>query len=145
MPLRGDVVDEVRDNETDQRLEDHRGDGENARLPHHQPKGFALEQELEIAETDEALHRLVQGCQMQGIECWINNQNCDEKDQRQRHEKGCSRFPLHCDPQTGALAYASSAGNTVRLKCDINHDASSSRASSMVEKPASRRLPVVWR
>ena len=66
-------------------------------------------------EANEALHRLVERCQMQGIERRIDNQNCNEKDQRQRHEKGRGRFPLHCDPQTGALAYASSAGNAVRL------------------------------
>ena len=86
------------DDEPDQRLEDDGGDGKNARLLHHQPKGFALEQELEIAETDETLHRLVQRCEMHGIEGGIDDQNSDEKNQRQRHEKGCGRFPLQRDP-----------------------------------------------
>ncbi len=46
-------MDEIGDDETDQRLEDHGCDGEDAGLLDHQPEGFALEQELKIAEADE--------------------------------------------------------------------------------------------
>ena len=92
------------DNEADQRLEDHGGDRENAGLFNDQPKRFALEQELEVSKSNKTLHRLVQRCQMQRVERWIDNQDCYEKDQRQRHQKRRGRFPLHCDPQTGAFA-----------------------------------------
>jgi hypothetical protein len=51
------------------------GDREDARLLDHQPERFALEQELEIAEADEALHRLVQRRQMQRIERRIDHQD----------------------------------------------------------------------
>ena len=40
--------------------------GEDAGLLHDQPEGFAFEQELEVAKTEESLHRFVQGRQMQG-------------------------------------------------------------------------------
>src|SRR5258708_5096906 len=59
---------------------------------------FALEQELEIAETDETLHRLVQRCEVHGIEGGIDDQNADEKNQRQRHQEGRGRLPLQRDP-----------------------------------------------
>src|SRR5882762_4104864 len=43
LPVCRNVVNEVRDDEADQRLEDDRGDSENARLLHHKPKGFRSE------------------------------------------------------------------------------------------------------
>src|SRR5712691_1367629 len=85
--LGGDVMNEVSDDEADQRLEDHGRDREDAGLLDDQPKRFALEQELEVSKSDKTLHRLVQRCQMQGIERRIDNENRDQKDQRQRHEK----------------------------------------------------------
>jgi len=48
-----DVVNEMRDDEADQRLEDHGGDSENARLLHHQPERLALEKEFESCQADE--------------------------------------------------------------------------------------------
>jgi len=55
-------------NKADQRFKEHGRDREDAGLSDHQPEGVALEQELEIPESDEALHRLVEGRQMQRIE-----------------------------------------------------------------------------
>jgi hypothetical protein len=39
---------------------DHRRDGEDAGLPDDVPEGVGVEQDLEIAEADAALHRAVQ-------------------------------------------------------------------------------------
>ncbi len=60
LALRRNVVHEVGDHEADDRLEDHRGDGEQAGLVDDQPEGVAAEQELEVPEADEARHALVQ-------------------------------------------------------------------------------------
>jgi hypothetical protein len=61
-------VHEVRDDEADQGFEHHRGDGEDTGLLDHQPKRLPVKQEREIAEADEALHRLVERRQMQRVE-----------------------------------------------------------------------------
>ena len=67
-------MNEVGDDESDQGFEDHGRDREDAGLLDHQPKGVALEQELEIAKADEPLHRLVQRRQMERIERRIEHQ-----------------------------------------------------------------------
>ena len=134
LSLGRNVVDEVGDDEADQRLEDHRRDREDAGLLDHQPEGFALEQELEIAEADEVLHRLVQGRQMQRIERRIDHQDADQQDQRQRHQKRRGRLALERGAQTGALARRARCGDAVRLKCDINHGASSSRVACRAQR-----------
>jgi hypothetical protein len=113
------------DDEADQRLEEHRRDRKDARLFHHQPERLALEQEFEVAKTDEALHRFVQRRQMQGIERRIDHQCQDEKNQWQRHQKGRSRLALERGPQTGAFSRRPRLSDAVRLKYDINHGAGS--------------------
>src|SRR5207244_6574427 len=75
LSLGRNVMNEVRDDEPDQRLEHDRGDRENAGLFNDQPKRLALEQELEVSKSDKTLHRLVERCQMQGVERRIDNQN----------------------------------------------------------------------
>ena len=54
---------------------------------HHHPERLALEQEDEVAEADEALHRLVQRREMDRIERRIDHQQRDQQDQRQRHQE----------------------------------------------------------
>ena len=85
----------MRDDEADERFEDDGRDGEDAGLLHHHPEGLALEQELEVAEADEALHRLVERREMHRIERRIEHQQRDQQDQRQRHEEGDGRLALH--------------------------------------------------
>ena len=75
-------MDEMRDDEADHRLENDRGDGEQHRLLDHHPKRVAFEQELEIAEADKAHHRLVQGRQADRIDCRVDHQTDDDRDQR---------------------------------------------------------------
>ena len=93
-----------------ERFEDDGGDGEDAGLPHHHPEGLALEQEQEIAEADEALHRLVEGGEMDGIEGGIEHQERDQQDQRQRHQECDRRFALHGPAQGGGSASAAGQG-----------------------------------
>jgi len=123
-------VNEMRGDEADQRLEDHRRDGEQARLPHHHPERLAREQKAEIAEADEALHRFVQRRQMHGIECRIDDEHRDQQDQRQGHEEGDGGLALQEFSRPKARSRA--AGHTGRLTgCltrgalrHIHHDAS---------------------
>src|SRR5438045_6511501 len=75
------------DDETDHRLEDDRGHGEQHGLLDDHPERVALEQELEIPEADEFRHRLVQRRQMHRIERRIHDQAENDQDQRQRKEK----------------------------------------------------------
>ena len=90
-----DVVHEVRDDEADERFEDDGSDGEDAGLPHHHPERLALEQEQEIAEADEALHRLVQRGEMDGVERGIEDEERHQQDERKRHQKRDGRFAPH--------------------------------------------------
>jgi hypothetical protein len=77
LAFRWKVVNEMRDDEADERLEDDGRDRKDAGLLDDQPKRFASEQEFEIAKADEALHRLVQRRQMQRIERRIDNENVE--------------------------------------------------------------------
>ena len=106
LALGRDVVHEVRDEETDDGFEHHRRDGEDAGLLHHHPERFALEQEQEVAEPDEPLHRLVERGEVDRIERRIEHKQQDQQDQRQRHQECDRRLPLHRLAQAGAPADA---------------------------------------
>jgi hypothetical protein len=114
----------MRDDEADQRLEDHGGDREDAGLLHHHPERLALEQEGEIAQPDEFRHRLVQGRQIERIEGGIEHEQRDQQDQRQRQQECHGRFAPKQIVETGLLAWARSAGETTLLNDDIGHDMS---------------------
>jgi hypothetical protein len=101
-----DVVHEMRDDEADERFEDDRGDGEDAGLLHHHPERLALEQEQEIAEADEPLHRLVEGGEMDGVERGIEHQQRDQQQERQRHQERDARFALQRPAQSRTPAGA---------------------------------------
>jgi hypothetical protein len=96
-------VDEVSDDETDDRLEDHRRYGEQAGLVDDQPEGVAAEQELEIPEADEAGHALVERREVDRVTRRIGDQDRDQEDQRQGHQEGDGRLALHELVKTAAL------------------------------------------
>ena len=95
LPLARHVMHEMGDDESDQRFEYDRRYGEQARLPHHHPERFTLEQEQEISQADETLHRLVERGEMDGIEGRVKDQQRDEENERQRHQKRERRFAPH--------------------------------------------------
>jgi hypothetical protein len=121
LALGRNVMDEMRDDEADQRFEDDRRDGEDAGLLDDQPESFASEQELEISKADELLHRLVQRGQMQRIEGRIDHEDGDQQDQGQRHEESRGRFPPQRVAQARASARARS-GDAGLLNDHISHD-----------------------
>ena len=122
LALLRDVVDEMGDDKADHRLEDDRGDREQHRLLDHHPERVALEQEREIPEADEMLHRLVQRRQMDRVERRIDHQAGDDRDQRQRHQERDRGPPAHeaaeARPAAGP-AYAYVAGYGVGHLVDL--------------------------
>ena len=99
LALGRDVVDEMGDEEADDGLEDDRRDGKDAGLLHHHPERLALEQEQEVVDADEALHRLVEGGEVHRVERRIEDEQRDQQDERKRHEKGDARLALHVAAQ----------------------------------------------
>jgi hypothetical protein len=87
-------VHEVRDHESDQRLEDDRAHGKDHRLLDDHPECFALEQELEVAEPDKVLHRLVQRREVQREDSRVQHERSDDDEQRQRHQEADRRAAL---------------------------------------------------
>ena len=85
---RRDVVHQVREDEAEERLQDHRGDREEAALEDHQLEGVAFQQEGEVAEPDERGHPLVQHAQIDRVDRRIDHQPRDQQDQRQRQQDG---------------------------------------------------------
>ena len=67
------VVHEMRHHEADQRLEEDRAHGEDDRLLDHHPEEIAPEEEREVAEADEAFHRLVERREVQRVERRIDD------------------------------------------------------------------------
>src|SRR5262249_59665057 len=60
------------------------------------------EQEQEIAETDEALHRAVERGEIERIERRVHHQQRDQQDQRQGHQEGDHRLAPHGAAQAEA-------------------------------------------
>ena len=110
---------EVRDDEAAQRLEDHRGDREQTGLVDDQPERIAPEEELEVPETDEARHALVQRREVDRIAGRIGHQDGDQQNEGKRHQEGDGRLALHQLVQAAALAACADGRITGR---DICHD-----------------------
>src|SRR5262249_35882590 len=80
---------------------------------------LALEQEQEIAEADEALHRLVQRGEMDGVEGGVEDEKRDQEDERKRHQKRDGRFAPHRGAKREAPAAA--ACHRKRFHCRVDH------------------------
>jgi len=96
----GQVVDEMRGDETDQCFEKHGGECEDRRLPDHHPEHVARQQICEIRQTDKAGLRLVQHRKIDRIERGIDDQPHHDGDQRQAHQKCYHRVAAHEASQT---------------------------------------------
>jgi hypothetical protein len=107
--------------ESEERFENDGGDGEDAGLLHHHPERLALEQEQEISEPDEALHRLVQRGEVDGVEGGVENEEDDQEDQRKRHQERDGRFALHRLAQRRAPAAPARHGKRFQGRVDHTH------------------------